>query len=317
MELKKIHFNNWKKNNLDKNINIKNLKLFENLKKKKSKIIKNIEYYTPRIIPMVEVEKNKDLGEIKLKLPFIEDNDLPKVSIVTPTKNRRFIFPLAIYNFSHYNYPSDKLEWIILNNGEEEIEDILPKDNRIKYFKVESNKFTLGELRNMCIEKCSNDYIVYMDDDDYYHSNSIRARIQALLKYKNAGIECVGCTDIVFFNVMNGENSQGSNNKNYLCEATMAHTKKFWLERKFYNDRFAEFKNFLIYRQNKILNIPYEFIIIALNHDCNTTGLTRFLKKEQDESWKEGNYNKLLFQYFNSEIKEILLNSIRNRKLIK
>ena len=34
-----------------------------------------------------------------LKLPNISDEDLPYVSIITPTRNRRFIFELTIHQF--------------------------------------------------------------------------------------------------------------------------------------------------------------------------------------------------------------------------
>ena len=238
---------------------------------------------------------------------------MPHISLITPTKNRKFIFNLAIYNFNGINYPKEKIEWIILNNGNECLKDLLPDDKRIKYITIEENKYSIGELRNMCIDNCSNNYIVYMDDDDYYHPNSVKARIQSLLKYKNEGIECVGCDNIGFFNIMNGENTMGSNEKNYLGEASMAHTKNFWLERKYSNDKIGEYKNFLIYRQHKILNIPYEFIMIAINHMCNTTGMNRFNKKEFDDNWKSNDFKDLLFKYFNEDVQKILLDSVLNK----
>ena len=308
-------YSNWKKKDYENSINpIKLIKDKPNKKKKKKKKTSGvIDYYSPVCIKSVEIEKNLDKDEIKLKLPYISDENLPKVSLITPTKNRRFIFELAIYNFNNINYPKDKIEWIILNNGTEDLTDILPDDYRIKYLTVEPNKYTIGELRNICIENCNNDYIIYMDDDDYYHPNSVKARIQSLLKYKNQGIECVGCSKIGFFNIMNGENIITSNGENYLGEASMAHTKEFWLKRKYNNDIIGEYKNFLIYRQDKIMNIPYDFIMIAINHNVNSTGDNRVKKKVTDEKWKTSGFTDLLFQYFNKDVQNILLRSIQNR----
>lgn len=311
----KLLFKNWKATEYKIPFEIikKNEKSLK--KNKKNKIIGSIDWYLPTAIKSVEIEKLKETNQVKLKLPYISDEDLPYVSIVTPTKNRKFIFDLPINNFSNFNYPPHKLEWIIIDNGTENLKDILPDDKRIKYITVEPDKYSIGELRNMSIENSSHEYIVYMDDDDYYDINSVKARIISLLKYKEEGIECVGCESVPFFNLINGENMTGSNKKNYLAEASMAHTKEFWRKRQFNNDKIGEFRYFLIYRQHKVLHIPYEFIMIALNHNVNTTGLSRFSKKEVDESWKNTNFSKLYFQYFPEEVKKILLNCIKERTL--
>ena len=311
----KLLFKNWKATEYKIPFEIikKNEKSLK--KNKKNKIIGSIDWYLPTAIKSVEIEKLKETHQVKLKLPYISNEDLPYVSIVTPTKNRKFIFDLPINNFSNFNYPPHKLEWIIIDNGTENLKDILPDDKRIKYITVEPDKYSIGELRNMSIENSSYEYIVYMDDDDYYDINSVKARIISLLKYKEEGIECVGCESVPFFNLINGENMTGSNKKNYLAEASMAHTKEFWRKRQFNNDKIGEFRYFLIYRQHKVLHIPYEFIMIALNHNVNTTGLARFSKKEVDESWKNTNFSKLYFQYFPEEVKNILLNCIKERTL--
>jgi len=62
------------------------------------------------------------------------NSNLPKVSIITPTYNKKNFFKLAIHNFLSFEYPVDKLEWIILDDGDESIKDILPNDSRIKYY---------------------------------------------------------------------------------------------------------------------------------------------------------------------------------------
>ena len=50
-------------------------------------------------------------------------------------------------------------------------------------------KYTdLGEKRNYAIEHSTGEYIVIMDDDDYYFSDSIMAKIRIL---KHTKLECV------------------------------------------------------------------------------------------------------------------------------
>ena len=65
---------------------------------------------------------------------------LPTVSILTPTYNRRNTFKLAIKNFYEIDYPQLKIEWIIVDDGTDSIEDMLPKESRIKYYYIDAEK---------------------------------------------------------------------------------------------------------------------------------------------------------------------------------
>ena len=94
-------------------------------------------------------------------------NKQPFVSICTPTFNRRPFFPYIIKCFEHQTYPRAKMEWIIIDDGTDKIEDIVTHIPEVKYFKFDE-KMTLGKKRNIAHEKCSGDIILYMDDDDYY-----------------------------------------------------------------------------------------------------------------------------------------------------
>ena len=56
-----------------------------------------------------------------LDIPIIKNNDLPPVSIITISKDRRKFFDLLISNWNKIVYPREKLEWIIFDEGEEKI----------------------------------------------------------------------------------------------------------------------------------------------------------------------------------------------------
>ncbi len=61
-----------------------------------------------------------------------------------------------------------------------------------------------------------------------------------------------------------------------LSEASMAYTKKFWEERAF--DEMCErgeHKAFTEQRLGKIIDMPYSFILIAINHKTNFTDSLR------------------------------------------
>ena len=56
----------------------------------------------------------------------------------------------------------------------------------------------------------------------------------------------------------------------------MAFRKSFWKDRPFYsNDKHGEGKYFCLYREHEMMNIPFQFVIIALKHKQNITNNIR------------------------------------------
>jgi hypothetical protein len=114
-----------------------------------------------------------------------------------------------------------------------------------------------------------------------------------LLKYKNAGIECIGSTIIGTYNIIKNESSMSSDGPISLSEASMGYTKRFWELRPFdENCLRGEHKGFTEQRLDKIIDIPYSFILIAVNHKNNFTDNLRSdntgLLKFSDKTDKEG-----------------------------
>lgn len=79
-----------------------------------------------------KVEKPKERKEFTRE-------ELPNVSIITPTMGRPNMFRLAAYNFLTINYPREKLEWIVIDEGDEPVRTLLPDDERITYYYVGEN----------------------------------------------------------------------------------------------------------------------------------------------------------------------------------
>ena len=91
------------------------------------------------------------------KIPLeIQQNieTLPSISIVTLTHNRHKFFNLAIMNYKGTDYPEHLLEWIIVDDGTDKIEDLInasPLKQYIKYVKL-GERITLGKKRNLMHE---------------------------------------------------------------------------------------------------------------------------------------------------------------------
>ena len=61
------------------------------------------------------------------------NDHLPFVSICTPTFNRRPFWDMAIKCFDDYDYPKDRMEWIIIDDGTDKVEDLVSHIPQVKY----------------------------------------------------------------------------------------------------------------------------------------------------------------------------------------
>ncbi len=223
-------------------------------------------------------------GNYVLKLPDIAGHNLPKVSIITPTYNRRTLFAMAMYNVFGFVYPKEKIEWVVVEDvttgmsEHQTVGPLLPKDPRIKYIKLEpgDEPYTIAMKRNIGVANSSSQIIVHVDDDDIYDEYSLLSRVKLLLKYQAMGIECLGSTMIGTYDIVRNRSSMATDGPISLSEASMAYTKRFWEERKFDDacER-GEHKAFTEGRLHKIMDVPYCATVIALIHKMNFTHQVR------------------------------------------
>jgi len=211
-----------------------------------------------------------------LKLPDIEDEKLPFISVVTITYNRKNIFKLPIFNWVNSTYPLNLREWIVIDDSDDntDLTDILPINT--KYYKTV--RMSIADKRNYGVEKtdAKSAYILFMDDDDYYYPCSYISRVKLLLKYEKYDV--VGVTDLIIYDVKNDYSCQ-IKNKPYISEASMAFRKKYWENNKFIdNSVVGEGHLFTIKNRNAVINMPSCFNIIAITHNKNITNDARSMK---------------------------------------
>lgn len=221
-------------------------------------------------------------GSYRLKMPDIPMDKMPGVSIITPTKDREWIFSMPKFNFKRFYYPPDKLEWIIIDSSEtDSLKYQFDKnDKRIKYLHVPD--CTIAHKRNLGCKIASYPVIVHMDDDDYYPPESLIARVKPLIGYK--GVQCVGCSRIGVYDIVNDRSFISSDGHISLSEASMAYTKKFWEEQQFDPGcERGEYRSFMQNRIGEIMDLPYIFVVCAMNHGRNFTPRTEWLN-ERDPS---------------------------------
>ena len=143
----------------------------------------------------------------------------PFISICTPTFNRRPFIPFIIECFNQQTYPRHLMEWIIIDDGTDKIEDLILNIPEIKYFKYDI-KMTLGKKRNIMHEKCKGDIIVYMDDDDYYHPERVSHAVEML---QNSDALCAGSSEMhIYFKHLSQLYQFGPYKETHATAATFA-----------------------------------------------------------------------------------------------
>lgn len=201
----------------------------------------------------------------------------PFVSICTPTFNRRPFIPIIIKCFENQTYPRDKMEWIIIDDGTDKIEDLVAHLPYVKYFKY-NEKMTLGKKRNILNEKAEGEIIVYMDDDDYYPPERVKHAVDTL---RNSKALCAGSSAMfLYFKHINKMYQFGPYGPNHSTAATFAFKKELLKQTKFDEDSsVAEERKFL-----KDYTIPFVQLestksILVFSHVHNSFDKKELLKQ--------------------------------------
>lgn len=223
-------------------------------------------------------EKRKQQRKNKKILPF--------VSICTPTFNRRPFFEATIKCYLHQDYPRELMEWIIIDDGTDPIEDVVKDVPGVKYFRYEE-KMSLGKKRNLMHEKSSGDIIVYMDDDDYYPPQRVSHAVHMLKTHPKA--LCAGSSEVyLWFKHIQKMYQFGPYGPNHATAGTFAFRKEL-LEQTSYDDTaaLAEEKHFL-----KDYTIPFVQLeplksILVFSHEHNTFDKRKLLNNPNSKYCKE------------------------------
>lgn len=217
--------------------------------------------------------------------PILNHIDCPPISIITPTYNRQKLIDIAFHNLLVTDYPKDKIEWVVIEDNEKTPHMAAEKiisfqiqvpDVKIKYIPIEG-RMSIGEKRNHAIENSTNDIILFMDDDDHYPETSFRRRVAWLTKgikrgEQNANIAC--CTTLALYDLKRGISAVNVPPYDIpfaqrISEATLTFKKSAWTERKFPNVSIAEGEDWISGREDQVIEIPPQQIIVAFSHGNN------------------------------------------------
>lgn len=211
----------------------------------------------------------------------------PMVSVCTPTFNRRPFIPIMFDCFRNQTYPKSRLEWIIVDDGTDKIQDLIDSANipQIKYYPL-PEKLSLGEKRNYMHTKATGSIIVYMDDDDYYPPERVEHAVDTLTQNKEA--LCAGSSEIyIYFKHIHQMYQCGPYSPTHATAGTFAFRSEL-LKQTRYEDHasIAEEKAFL-----KNYTIPFVQLdpmktILVFSHNHNTFDKRKLLENPHPQFCK-------------------------------
>jgi glycosyltransferase involved in cell wall biosynthesis len=196
-----------------------------------------------------------------------------EVSVVTPTYNRRLFIPTLIEIYKAQTFPKEKMEWIILDDGRDKVEDLFIDALRtipnVRYIRFDE-KMRLGAKRNMLNKEAKGAIIVAMDDDDYYPPDRVSSVVDAFKK--NPSIELAGSSEMNLYYIDTKKiYTIGPYTQNHATNGTMAWRKSYSDKHKY--DEYvtkAEEITFLENFKHKMIQLNTLSTIVVICHTDNT-----------------------------------------------
>ena len=224
------------------------------------------------------LERMKFLTELDDKIEYkiadtlpVED-DLPGVTIVTPTKDRLKFMEICAGCVESQCYPQDKLEWIVIDDGKDTCEELIKHIPFARHV-IEMSGKTIAWKRNRGCELAKNQVIVHMDDDDIYPPNSILFRVSMMVRAKKEISFCTTLPSYDIANYISFVNVPPMKLPQHMriSEATLCHTKRFWNDGQFADVKIAEGSSFLQNREHLGIELSPQEIIVSLVHPRTTS----------------------------------------------
>lgn len=207
---------------------------------------------------------------------MLSDN-LPLVSCIMPTYNRRAFVPHAIRYFLRQEYQNKEL--IIIDDGTDPIGDLIPDHAAIRYIRLDQ-KITLGAKLNLACKHALGKIIANWDDDDWYAARRLTYQVQAL---QNEGTEVCGINHLLYFDLSSKHALQyiyPPDQRTWLAGSSLCYTKALW-EKNFFADINVGMDGLFVWATtpNRITVLPDATISVHLIHAHNGS------PKKTDGGW--------------------------------
>ena len=195
-------------------------------------------------------------------------SDTPIVSIITLLSGRRKFLPLVRACVEAQTYPAEKIEWVIVDDGADDIGDFFSGSRELY---LRSNKpLNIGRKRQFASDVASGEFLLFFDDDDLQFPHRIERCVKKLQK---TGARMVAGNSEMFLanKATEGVVKVGPHHKNHATAATLAFRKEFLKHSAFRpSDTAGEEMHFLLNWTIPVIQMKCQDTIVALSHDQNT-----------------------------------------------
>jgi glycosyltransferase involved in cell wall biosynthesis len=211
-----------------------------------------------------------------------------KVSIVTPTYNRRQFIPALIQIYKLQTYPKELMEWIILDDGYDKVGDIFLSADipNIRYIPLEE-KLRIGVKRNRLNTEATGQIIIAMDDDDYYPPDRVQTVVSAF--QHNPRIDLAGSSQMYLYYIDTQKvHVIGPYMPNHATNGTMAWRKQYAEKHKY--DEFVtkgEETSFLDNYAYPMIQLDPLKTILVICHTDNTVDKTKLRQTSEQKPTKD------------------------------
>ena len=199
----------------------------------------------------------------------------PFVSVVTPTWQRAAFLPYLLYMFRYQDYPADRRELIVLDDSPTSSQALIyaltdnqPDRHNIRYIH-HPERLTLGKKRNMLNALAKGEYIVCMDDDDFYPADKLSYTIGMMQRH---GALISGSDQIpVWYSHIDRVFKTRRFGKQHILNGTFCYHRNY-LKKHRYDDecQLGEEQAFTNNFTVRPLQLPGERTIMCVSHSDNT-----------------------------------------------
>ncbi|MFN0105505.1 MAG: glycosyltransferase [Bryobacteraceae bacterium] len=201
----------------------------------------------------------------------------PLASCIMPTANRRAFVPHAIRAFLLQDYPNREL--LIVEDGEDSVEDLIPADPRIRYMRLRG-KQSVGAKRNLACQESRGEIILHWDDDDWAAPWRIRYQVERLQAER---ADICGLDRVLFY----GPTRERAwlyvyppEERPWVFGGALCYTLAAWRRQPFQHIDVGEDNEFVWNGGNKVAVLEKNTFFVSMIHGANTSP-----KATSDSRW--------------------------------